>query len=143
MPGIIGPVNAFEMAMPQVFANDSVALVDIGFKHSSICVLDRGELVLIRVVNFGGDKLTAGLAEAMNITYADAEGVKLASGQCRTRRSRLESRSPLEAQVRRWAASCARHWTFSSTSRTGRSRKFMSAARRRSRKCSCKCCAWK
>jgi Tfp pilus assembly PilM family ATPase len=65
------------MAMPQVFANDSVALVDIGFKHSSICVLDHGELVLIRVVNIGGDKLTAGLAEAMNITYADAEGVKL------------------------------------------------------------------
>jgi type IV pilus assembly protein PilM len=77
VPGIIGPVNAFEMAMPQVFANDSVALVDIGFKHSSICVLDHGELVLIRVVNIGGDKLTAGLAEAMNITYADAEGVKL------------------------------------------------------------------
>jgi type IV pilus assembly protein PilM len=77
VPGIIGPLNAFEMAMPEVFANESVALVDIGFKHSSICVLDRGELVLIRVVNIGGDKLTAGLAEAMNITYADAEGVKL------------------------------------------------------------------
>ena len=77
VPGIIGPVNAFEMAMPQMFANDSVALVDIGFKHSSICVLDRGELVLMRVVNIGGDKLTAGLAEAMNITYADAEGVKV------------------------------------------------------------------
>ena len=77
VPGIIGPVNAFELAMPEVFANDSVALVDIGFKHSSICVLDRGELVLIRVVNIGGDKLTAGLAEAMSITYADAEGVKL------------------------------------------------------------------
>lgn len=77
VPGIIGPMNAFELAMPQVFANDSVALVDIGFKHSSICVLDRGELVLVRVVNMGGDKLTAGLAEAMNITYAEAEGVKL------------------------------------------------------------------
>ena len=76
VPGIIAPVNAFEMAMPQVFANESVALVDIGFKHSSICVLDCGEPVLIRVVNIGGDKLTAGLAEAMNITYADAEGVK-------------------------------------------------------------------
>ena len=77
VPGLIGPMNAFEMAMPDVFANDTVALVDIGFKHSSICVLDRGELALIRVVNIGGDKLTAGLAEAMNITYADAEGVKL------------------------------------------------------------------
>lgn len=77
VPGIMGPMNAFELAMPQVFANDSVALVDIGFKHSSICVLDRGELVLIRLVSIGGDKLTAGMAEAMNLNYADAEGVKL------------------------------------------------------------------
>jgi len=91
VPGIIGPMNAFEMAMPQVFANDSVALVDIGFKHSSICVLDRGELVLIRVVNIGGDKLTAGLAEAMNITYADAEGAKMGMAP--------EARSSIETQV--------------------------------------------
>ena len=77
VPGMVGPMNTFEMAMPQEFANDSVALVDIGFKHSSICVLDRGELALIRVVNIGGDKLTAGLAEAMGVTYAEAEGIKL------------------------------------------------------------------
>jgi len=91
VPGIIGPVNAFEMAMPQVFANDSVALVDIGFKQSSICVLDRGELVLIRVVNIGGDKLTTGLAEAMNITYADAEGAKVGMAP--------EAKSSIETQV--------------------------------------------
>jgi type IV pilus assembly protein PilM len=91
VPGLIGPVNAFEMAMPQVFANDSVALVDIGFKHSTICVLDRGELALTRVVNIGGDQLTAGLAEAMGITYAEAEGIKVGLA--------LEARSSLEAQV--------------------------------------------
>ena len=77
VPGMVGPMNTFEMAMPEVFANESVALVDIGFKHSSICVLDRGELALLRVVNIGGDKLTAGLAESMGVTYAEAEGVKL------------------------------------------------------------------
>jgi type IV pilus assembly protein PilM len=91
VPGIIGPMNAFEIAMPQVFANDSIALVDIGFKHSSICVLDRGELVLIRVVNIGGDKLTAGLAEAMNVTYADAEGAKMGMAP--------EAKSSIETQV--------------------------------------------
>ncbi len=91
VPGILGPMNAFEMAMPQVFANDSVALVDIGFKHSSICILDRRELVLIRVVNIGGDKLTAGVAEAMNITYADAEGAKMGMAE--------EARSSIETQV--------------------------------------------
>jgi type IV pilus assembly protein PilM len=77
VPGMIGPVNAFEMAMPEAFANDSVALVDIGFKHSSICILHQGELVLSRVVAIGGDKLTAGLAEMMNISYAEAEGIKI------------------------------------------------------------------
>ena len=77
VPGIIGPINAFEAAVPQAFAGETVALVDIGFKHSSICVLDRGDLVLTRMVGIGGDKLTAGLAEALGVTYAEAEGVKL------------------------------------------------------------------
>ena len=91
VPGLIGPVNAFELALPEVFANESVALVDIGFKHSSVCVVDRGELVLSRVVNIGGDKLTAGLAEAMNITYAEAEGIKVGMAP--------EVQSTLETQV--------------------------------------------
>jgi type IV pilus assembly protein PilM len=77
LPGIIGPINAFEASMPESFEKDTVALVDVGFKHSSICILDRGELVLIRVVNIGGDRVTAGLAEAMNISYAEAEGIKV------------------------------------------------------------------
>jgi type IV pilus assembly protein PilM len=91
VPGLIGPVNSFEMAMPQVFENDSVALVDIGFKHSTICVLDRGELALSRVVNIGGDKLTSGLAETMGITYAEAEGVKLGMAP--------EAKAAVESQV--------------------------------------------
>ena len=77
VPGFVGLVNAFEMAMPEIFNKESVALVDIGFKRTSICVLDRGNLALMRVVNIGGDKLTTGLAEAMNITYAEAEGIKV------------------------------------------------------------------
>jgi type IV pilus assembly protein PilM len=77
VPGLIGPINAFEASMPEAYAKDTVALVDIGFKHSSICIVDRSELVLTRVVNIGGDRLTAGLAEAMNISYAEAEGIKV------------------------------------------------------------------
>jgi type IV pilus assembly protein PilM len=91
VPGLIGPVNAFEMAMPEAFVNDTVALVDIGFKNSSICILQQGELVLSRVVGIGGDKLTAGLAEAMNISYAEAEGIKIGMAP--------EIQSTLETQV--------------------------------------------
>jgi type IV pilus assembly protein PilM len=77
VPGFVSMVNAFELAHPEIFKNESVALVDIGFKQTSICVLDAGELTLMRVVNIGGDKLTTGLAETMSISYAEAEGIKI------------------------------------------------------------------
>jgi len=77
VPGLVGPINAFEMSLPEVFAKESVALVDIGFKHTVVCVLDHGELALTRVVNIGGDNMTAGLAETMSISYAEAEGIKV------------------------------------------------------------------
>ena len=91
VPGLIGPANAFELALPQVFANESVALVDIGFKQTSICILDHGELVLSRVVAIGGDKLTTGLAEAMKATYAEAEGAKVGMSP--------DAKSAIEMQV--------------------------------------------
>jgi type IV pilus assembly protein PilM len=77
VPGLIAPANAFEKAMPDVFAKDIVALVDVGFKSSSISILDHGDLVLSRVVAIGGDRLTNGLAETLNISYAEAEGIKV------------------------------------------------------------------
>jgi type IV pilus assembly protein PilM len=77
VPGFVGGVNAFEMALPEIFKNESVALVDIGFKQTSICVLDCGEIALMRVVNIGGDQFTTGLADMMTISYAEAESIKV------------------------------------------------------------------
>lgn len=77
VPGLLGPVNAFELAMPEAFAREVVALVDIGFKNTSICLIQEGELILSRVVGIGGDKLTNGLAESLGISYAEAEGIKV------------------------------------------------------------------
>jgi type IV pilus assembly protein PilM len=77
IPGLIGPANAFEMALPEVFAKETVALVDLGFKHSTICILQEGDLVLSRVVAIGGDRLTTSLAETMGISYLEAEGIKV------------------------------------------------------------------
>lgn len=76
-PSLIGPTNAFELAHPEIFHKETVALVDVGFKTSSITILLGGELLLNRVVGIGGDKLTQGLAQAMNISYAEAEGIKI------------------------------------------------------------------
>ena len=77
VPGLAGPVNAFELAEPDAFAKDVVALVDLGFKSSSITVLDAGEIRLNRVVDLGGHALTRGLAEAMGVNYDEAENIKV------------------------------------------------------------------
>ncbi len=77
VPSLVGPINAIERSLPEIFTRETVALVDIGFQHTSVCVLDRGELATIRTVNIGGDQLTAGLAEVMSISYAEAEGIKV------------------------------------------------------------------
>ena len=77
VPGLIGPANSFELAMPKVFQEEVVALVDLGFRSTTISILNAGELVLSRVVGLGGDRITAGLAENMGISYAEAEGIKV------------------------------------------------------------------
>jgi type IV pilus assembly protein PilM len=78
---LLGPINALEFSQPETFNKDVVALVDLGFKSSAISILADGELCLSRSVELGGDRLTTGLAEAMNITYAEAEGIKVGMPQ--------------------------------------------------------------
>jgi type IV pilus assembly protein PilM len=77
IPGVIAPFNSFEVAQPESFAKEAVALVNIGFKSSSICLCNRGDLAVTRVVNIGGDRITQGLSESMGISYAEAEGIKI------------------------------------------------------------------
>lgn len=77
LPSVIGPVNAFELAQPDLFANETVALIDIGFRNTSISILQQGDLALSRVVGIGGDRLTTCVAEALSISYAEAEGIKV------------------------------------------------------------------
>jgi type IV pilus assembly protein PilM len=76
-PGLVGPVNAFESSEPEAFGTQAVALVDLGFRNTTISMLQAGELVMHRVVNIGGDRLTQGLADSLNISYAEAEGIKV------------------------------------------------------------------
>lgn len=70
-----GAANCFVVSK-EASQDKVVALVDIGFSHSTISLLVNGEITLTRVVNIGADKFTSGLAEAMNITYSVAEGLK-------------------------------------------------------------------
>lgn len=55
----------------------AVAILDIGFSHSTINIILNGEFILTRTVETGGDKFTSGLADMMSINYPAAEGIKL------------------------------------------------------------------
>jgi len=77
IPSFIGPANAFERAQPEVFAKEVVALVDVGHKNTTICILYNGELTLSRVVQFGSGKLTQGISEALGMSLEEAEGAKI------------------------------------------------------------------
>lgn len=77
IPSFIGPANAFEMAHPEPFAKEVVALVDVGYKNTTICILYNGELTLSRVVAFGSGKLTQGISEALGMSLEEAEGAKI------------------------------------------------------------------
>jgi type IV pilus assembly protein PilM len=77
VPSIIGPVNAFELGEPEAFAKDVVAVVELGFKNSTIVILNCGEIMLSRVVAIGGDQFTNGLAEQLGTSYQEAENIKI------------------------------------------------------------------
>lgn len=70
-------VNAAATTLSGVLPGQTAAVVDIGFKHTSLSILIGGVPVLTRVAHSGGDTITANLAEAMNVEYAAAEAVKL------------------------------------------------------------------
>ncbi len=99
VPGLIAAINAFELSRPELFLGNAVALVDVGFKSSSICVLNRGDIALSRVVAIGGDRVTEGLSETMNISYPEAESLKI--GMAAEVRRELESVvAPLGRELR-------------------------------------------
>lgn len=81
VPGLVGPLNAFEFSEPETFGRETVALVEVGFRSTTITILDCGEIRLHRVVALGGDRLTTGLAETMKISYTEAENIKVGMPQ--------------------------------------------------------------
>jgi cell division ATPase FtsA len=54
-----------------------IALVELGFKHSTIIILSAGEILLNRVVTIGGDQFTQGLADQLGTSYQEAENIKI------------------------------------------------------------------
>ena len=53
--------NAFELAYPEIYANDTFLLLDMGHLQSTVLIGSKKELVLVRSVDYGGKSLTQAL----------------------------------------------------------------------------------
>lgn len=86
--------NAFEFAYPEVFANESFLLLDMGHLESTVLIGSRGELVLVRSIDYGGKALMQALT-AEDALDADAAWLMIQQGDegmgeiCRNSLARL------------------------------------------------------
>lgn len=53
--------NAFEFAYPDIFMHEAFLLLDMGHSHSNVLLGNKGELVLVRTIDYGGKDLAQAL----------------------------------------------------------------------------------
>ena len=86
--------NAFEFAYPEIFNSDAFLLLDMGHSQSTVLIGSKGELVLVRSIDYGGKALTHALtADGALDSYAAWEMVQQGDPGmaeiCRTSLTRL------------------------------------------------------
>ena len=86
--------NAFEIAYPEIFANEAFLLLDTGHLQSTVLIGSKSELVLVRSIDYGGKALMQALT-AEDALDADAAWLMIQQGDegmtdiCRTSLARL------------------------------------------------------
>jgi Tfp pilus assembly PilM family ATPase len=88
--------NAFEFAYPEVFTNDAFVLLDMGHAQSTVLIGSKGELVLVRSIDYGGKALTHALTAEGSLETEAAwhmvqQGDEAMSEICRNSLSRLST----------------------------------------------------
>jgi type IV pilus assembly protein PilM len=73
----VAVINAFESSNPQMMAEDTVALVDIGYENSVISIVNKGQPSLTRSIQFGGANITSHIAKTLSVDDKAAEDEKL------------------------------------------------------------------
>jgi Tfp pilus assembly PilM family ATPase len=93
-PAPVCSFNAFEFAYPEVFTNEAFLLLDMGHLQSTVLIGSRGELVLVRSIDYGGKALMQALT-AEDALDADAAWLMIQEGDegmteiCRNSLARL------------------------------------------------------
>jgi Tfp pilus assembly PilM family ATPase len=86
--------NAFEFANPETFANDAFLLLDMGHAQSTVLIGSKGELVLVRSIDYGGKALMHALTadgsiEAESAWHMIQQGDETMTDICRQSLTRL------------------------------------------------------
>lgn len=84
---------------------EPLAILDIGHRHSELCVLDGGQPVRIREIGAGGGDVTRALAEVFKVNTEQAERGKLAEGAILSPGSEGQGRQQLISETCREAMS--------------------------------------
>ena len=88
--------NAFEFAYPEIFMNEAFLLLDMGHLQTTVLIGSKGELVLVRRIDYGGKALMHALT-AEDALDADAAWLMIQQGDegmteiCRNSLSRLST----------------------------------------------------
>jgi type IV pilus assembly protein PilM len=77
----ISVMNCFNAAYPDIYRNQPIALLDIGFLSSSLTILERGKPLLTRPVPVGGKHISDYIAQMSGTDFAKAEASKMEGGQ--------------------------------------------------------------
>lgn len=93
-PAPVCSFNAFEVAYPEIFTKEAFLLLDMGHLQSTVLIGSKGELVLVRSIDYGGKALMHALT-AEDALDADAAWLMIQQGDegmteiCRGSLSRL------------------------------------------------------
>jgi len=71
--------NAFEFAYPEIFEKEAFLLLDIGHLQSTVLIGSKGELILVRSIDYGGKALMQALT-AEDALDADAAWLMIQQG---------------------------------------------------------------
>jgi type IV pilus assembly protein PilM len=95
----VSVVNAFQFCQPDLCEKEVVLVLDIGAHSTSINFLLRGQLVMTRITQFGGDLISEYVAQVLTLQSETAEEEKLKMSETVQPLIR-QSISPLVQEIR-------------------------------------------
>jgi type IV pilus assembly protein PilM len=73
--------RSIQMSYGDVFQTETVCVVDMGNKTTSINIYQDGKLLMPRQVPIGGEMFTKAIADALTVSLADAENTKVSKAE--------------------------------------------------------------